>query len=71
MFIEDEDYVECIHTTLEEEGCNAEYAVLTAGEQFAAMFAAMDDAYMQARHHSDPGYWSGQAGGLLRYEERG
>ena len=49
MFVEDEDYVECIHSCLEEEGCNAEYAVQMAGEQFAAMFAAMDDAYMQAR----------------------
>ena len=49
MFVEDEDFVECIHSVLEEEGCNAEYAVQQAGEQFAAMFAAMDDAYMQAR----------------------
>ena len=49
MFVEDDDYVECIQTTIEEEQCNAEYAVQAAGEQFAAMFAAMDDAYMQAR----------------------
>lgn len=49
MFVEDDDYVECIMTALEDEHCNAEYAVQTAGEQFAAMFAAMDDAYMQAR----------------------
>ena len=49
MFVEDEDYVECILSCIEEEGCNAEYAVKCAGEQFAAMFAAMDDAYMQAR----------------------
>ncbi len=49
MFVEDEDYVECINDTLEEESCNVEYAVEQAGEQFAAMFAAMDDAYMQAR----------------------
>ena len=48
MFVEDEDYVECIHTCLEEQ-CSAEFAVQTAGEQFAAMFAAMDDTYMQAR----------------------
>ena len=34
---------------IEEESCNAEYAVEQAGEQFSAMFAAMDDAYMQAR----------------------
>ena len=49
MFVEDEDYVECILSCLEDEGCNAEYGVQLAGEQFAAMFAAMDDAYMQAR----------------------
>ena len=49
MFVEDEDYVECIMETLADEQCNVEYAVEQAGEQFAAMFAAMDDAYMQAR----------------------
>lgn len=49
MFVEDEDYVACIHDTMAREGCNAEYAVQAAGEQFASMFAAMDDAYMQAR----------------------
>ena len=49
MFVEDEDYVECIHSCMDEENCNAEYAVQQAGEQFAEMFAAMDDAYMQAR----------------------
>ena len=49
MFVEDEDYVGSILETLEEEHCNAEYAVEKAGEQFAAMFAAVDDAYMQAR----------------------
>ena len=49
MFVEDEDYVECILSCMEEEGCNAEYAVKCAAEQFAAMFATMDDAYMQAR----------------------
>ncbi|MBQ3089760.1 MAG: phosphoenolpyruvate--protein phosphotransferase [Oscillospiraceae bacterium] len=49
MFVEDDDYVECIMETLDDEQCNAEYAVEVAGEQFAQMFAAMDDAYMQAR----------------------
>ena len=49
MFVEDEDYVESILETLQEEHCNAEYAVEKAGEQFAAMFAAMEDSYMQAR----------------------
>lgn len=49
MFIEDDDYVECILTAIDEESCTAEYAVQQASEQFASMFAAMDDAYMQAR----------------------
>ena len=49
MFVEDDDFVECINDCLESENCNAEYAIKEAGEQFAAMFAAMDDAYMQAR----------------------
>ena len=49
MFVEDEDYAECILSTIEEEQCCAEFAVKTASEQFETMFAAMDDAYMQAR----------------------
>ena len=49
VFVEDEDFVECMTSLIEEESCNAEFAVEQAGEQFSAMFAAMDDAYMQAR----------------------
>lgn len=49
MFVEDEDYVDGVMEVMEEEQCCAEYAVQTTGENFAAMFAAMDDAYMQAR----------------------
>ena len=49
MFLDDDDYVEGINNCLESEQCNAEYAVRTAGDTFAAMFAAMDDAYMSAR----------------------
>ena len=49
MFVEDEDFTACIYSVLEQERCNAEYAVQQAGEQFAAMFAAMDDPYMQER----------------------
>ena len=48
MFVEDEDFCDCMDAALEE-GLTAERAVETAGEQFAAMLAAMDDAYMQAR----------------------
>ena len=49
MLVEDEDFVESITSLIDEESCNAEHAVEQAGIQFAAMFAAMDDAYMQAR----------------------
>ena len=49
MLVEDEDFVECITSLIDKESCNAEHAVEQAGIQFAAMFAAMDDAYMQAR----------------------
>ncbi len=49
MFVEDEDYSGLILEVMETEHCNAEYAVHVAGEQFSAMFAAMDDEYMRAR----------------------
>ena len=49
MFVEDEDFVDCMNNALDEERCTAERAVEIAGEQFSAMLAAMDDAYMQAR----------------------
>ena len=49
MFVEDEDYVDCMMNTLTERGCLAEKAVELAGEEFAAMLAAMDDPYMQGR----------------------
>ena len=49
MFVEDEDFVDCMNAALDEEHCTAERAVQIAGEQFAAMLAAMDDTYMQAR----------------------
>lgn len=44
MLVKDEDFVECITSLIDEESCNAEHAVEQAGIQFAAMFAAMDDA---------------------------
>lgn len=49
MFVEDEDYVDCMMNILDERHCCAERAVEVAGEEFAAMLAAMDDPYMQAR----------------------
>ena len=49
MMLEDEDYVQSMLHIVENEGVNAEYAVATTGDNFAQMFAAMDDEYMQAR----------------------
>ena len=49
MFVEDEDYVDCMMNALEERHCCAEKAVQLAGEEFSAMLAAMDDPYMQGR----------------------
>ena len=48
MCVEDEDFVDCMNAALDGEHCTAERAVQLAGEQFAAMLAAMGDAYMQA-----------------------
>ncbi len=49
MMLEDEDYTDAVRDIIERQNATAEYAVSTTGENFAAMFAAMDDAYMQAR----------------------
>lgn len=49
MMLDDEDYLDAIYNTIRTENVCAEYAVATTGDNFAAMFAAMDDAYMQAR----------------------
>ncbi len=49
MFCDDDDYVEAMETMIQDEKCNAEYAVKAAGEEYAAMFAAMDNAYMKSR----------------------
>ena len=49
MMLEDEDYNESISSIIETQLVNAEYAVALTSDNFAQMFAAMDDAYMQAR----------------------
>jgi len=49
MMVEDEDYNEAIVEMIKGQGVNAEYAVAVTGDNFAEMFAVMDDAYMQAR----------------------
>lgn len=49
MMLEDEDYNESICNIIENQQVNAEYAVAVTADNFAEMFSAMDDAYMQAR----------------------
>lgn len=49
MMAEDLDYEEAIEDRITNQKMNAEAAVADTAEQFAEMFAAMDDSYMQAR----------------------
>lgn len=49
MMLDDLDYVESITNMISSQGINAEYAVATTGDNFAEMFAAMDDDYMRER----------------------
>ena len=49
MMIEDEDYNEAITELINGQKVNAEYAVAVTSDNFAEMFTAMDDVYMQAR----------------------
>ena len=49
MMLEDEDYLESMENMIRIEPVNAEYAAAATGDNFAEMFAAMDDEYMKAR----------------------
>ena len=49
MMLEDLDYIESIENIIRSQEVNAEFAVATTADNFAQMFAAMDDAYMQGR----------------------
>lgn len=49
MMLEDEDYNDSIRNIITTQQVNAEYAVAVTADNFAEMFTAMDDAYMQAR----------------------
>ena len=53
MMLEDDDYQDAIHSMIQNEEVNAEYAVAVTGDNFAEMFANMDDEYMQARSADD------------------
>lgn len=49
MMLEDEDYLESMENMIRTELVNAEYAAAATGDNFAEMFAAMDDEYIKAR----------------------
>ena len=49
MMLEDEDYLEAIQNMIRTEQVNAEYAVAVTGDNFAEMFASMDDGFMVER----------------------
>ena len=49
MMLDDLDYIESVQNIVRTQLVNAEFAVATTGDNFAEMFAAMDDEYMQAR----------------------
>lgn len=49
MMLEDLDYIESIVNIITTQEVNAEYAIGVTADNFASMFEAMDDAYMQGR----------------------
>ena len=49
MMLEDLDYIESIENIIRSQEVNAEFAVATTADNFAQMFAAMDDDYMRER----------------------
>ena len=49
MMLEDGDYNDSVYNLIKNQNVNAEYAVATTGDNFAEMFANMDDEYFKAR----------------------
>ena len=49
MLLEDDDYIESVENIIRTQEVNAEYALAATGDNFANMFAAMDDDYMRKR----------------------
>lgn len=49
LMLEDPDYVESIENIICTQDVNAEYAIGATADNFAAIFEAMNDAYMQGR----------------------
>ena len=49
MMLEDEDYLDSVNNIITDQSVNAEFAVGITADNFAEMFASMDDAYMKER----------------------
>jgi len=49
MMLQDDDYIESTENMIRTQQVNAEYAVAATSDNFANMFAAMDDDYMKGR----------------------
>ena len=49
MMLEDDDYIDSVVNIIETQQVNAEFAVATTGDNFAKMFAVMEDDYFKAR----------------------
>ena len=49
IMLEDEDYLDAVQNIIDTQKVNAEYAVAVTGDNFAQMFAAMEDEYMRGR----------------------
>lgn len=49
MMLEDDDFNESVHNIITSQKVNAEYAVASTGDNFAEMFANMEDEYFKAR----------------------
>ena len=49
MMLEDPDYIDSVFHMIRSQNVNAEYAVASTGDNFAEIFAAMDDDYMRER----------------------
>lgn len=49
MMLEDDDYLDSVKSMILEQGVNAEYAVGVTADNFAEMFASMEDTYMRER----------------------
>lgn len=49
IMLTDDDYKESVENIIDSQHVNAEYAVAQTGDNYAAMFAAMEDEYMRGR----------------------